>query len=168
MHTTCHALVDQSAIEAAPNGTIISWVRIPGDITSEAIAFIRQQDEWTPASDPERDGETRRVTWISPGGWDPMTIDQAGIRYPAHVIRWGEVDDYQEKFNVIQTQADGQWTWPEPPAMMPLTGGTWAREKALECATQWTLSEANTLHNVGTVLAIAERFEAWLDREVTE
>lgn len=165
-------ITDQAHLEQLPDGTIISWRRIPGDPTSQAVAFVCVQAEWTPASDPERDGTTERIVWISPGGWQPMTIDDAGITYPVTVITPCGTDDYQEKFDAIQYQAMSAWpTKPEDEfALMTMQmadskGGTWAREKALECATQWTLSDLNSPGGVPDVLAIAEQFEAWLDRD---
>lgn len=155
-------ITDQAHLEKLPDGTIISWRRIPGDPTSQAVAFIHHEVQGKPGvmgsvSNPDA---LETVTWISPGGWQPMTICEAGITYPVTVIRPGGTDTRSTEWPGGDSELSGF-----VPMMESMTGGTWAREKALEYATQWTLSEANTLQNVTMVLAIAEQFEAWLDRD---
>lgn len=171
---------DAAHLAALPDGSIITWLRIPGDETSEAIAFVHVEMEQCTDLDGrplafgnEAPGELpgmMRVVWISPGGWQPMTIEDAGVNYPVHVLRWGEGtdDDYQAKVDQIQSR----WAWPEPPPLLPmldgLHGGTWAREKALECASRFWAGQA-----VGAtgwvdheqICTTAERFETWLDRK---
>lgn len=173
-------LQNRRALESVPDGTIIAWDRIPGDPTSTAIAFVRREIE---------DGET--LIWISPGGWDPHSIDEVGIKYPVEIIRWGDVsllgdpfDGYPPVLNPMFGRAHlpawpempvppvpptspalTAYEQPEPPQTFPfLHGGSWAREKALECAVlYWASSEAPRSEN--DVLATAAGFEEWLERD---
>ncbi|AER48972.1 hypothetical protein CM14_gp59 [Mycobacterium phage Acadian] len=150
-------------LETVPDGTVISWLRIPGDHTSEAVAFVRQEIEqrpcaWSPADGRPINFAETRVTWISPGGWDPMSVEDAGVTFPATVIRWGEVPVNDE---------------PLPPQAFTLaSGGTWSRETALKAAVE--LFRGDTLYVLprngegpvlGPVLQVAEDFQAWLDRD---
>ncbi|AYB70599.1 hypothetical protein SEA_SERENDIPITOUS_58 [Mycobacterium phage Serendipitous] len=153
-------------LETVPDGTVISWLRIPGDHTSEAVAFVRQEIEqrpcaWSPADGRPINFAETRVTWISPGGWDPMSVEEAGVTFPATVIRWGEVSASEQ-----------------PPGIDHLFsgvldhGGTWSRETALKAAVE--LFRGDTLYVLprngggpvlGPVLQVAEDFQAWLDRD---
>lgn len=65
------------ALSILPDGSIISWLRVPGDPSSRAVAFLNRD------IDPDT-GEV--VHWVSPGGWSPMTPDQAGINYPVQIV----------------------------------------------------------------------------------
>lgn len=35
----------RTGLTNVPDGTLITWLRIPGDPTSEAVAFVRHEDE---------------------------------------------------------------------------------------------------------------------------
>ncbi|APQ42319.1 hypothetical protein PBI_RICH_59 [Mycobacterium phage Rich] len=142
-------------LETVPDGTVISWLRIPGDHTSEAVAFVRREVT-------NESGFPTVDVWISPGGWDPMTIDQAGVTFPATVIRWGEVPASDE-FDASQLPL---YTIPA------MHGGTWSRETALKAAVE--LFRGDTLYVLprngdgpvlGPVLQVAEEFQSWLDRD---
>lgn len=74
---------DAAHLRTLPDGTIISWLRIIGDPTSEAVAFVRREVT-------NESGFPTVDVWISPGGWDPQTIESAGVTFPAHVVRLGE------------------------------------------------------------------------------
>lgn len=172
-------LIDQSEIESVPDGTIITWLRIPGDSTSAAVAFVNHESEQNVDLDGRPTGPDNgmhRITWISPGGWQPMTVEDAGVTYPAQVLRWGE-NDHTTDAEIIRT-ASADWgryesprtlpefqritVLPDPPEFVPLLhGGTWAREKALECASR---VHARLSWTTSNVLATAEDFEAWLNR----
>lgn len=67
-------LCDESDVADLPDGSIISWFRIEGDRTSEAIALVHTQDG---------------TTWVSPGGWEPLPLS-AIENYPVELIRLGE------------------------------------------------------------------------------
>ena len=142
---------DEAHLKVVPDGTVISWLRIPTDRTSEAVAFIRR----------ERDPAEGVTVWVSPGGWDPMTIEQAGVTFPCQVIRWGE-------FNMELPVND------VPTLIETLeTGGTWAREKALECASRVFRAQGlepgySTAELADLVTSTAEVFEKWLDRDEAE
>lgn len=151
-----------SAAELArvPDGTVISWLRIPGDHTSEAVAFVRHETEQRTDLDgrpmafgTEAPGELpgmMTTVWISPGGWDPMSIEDAGVNFPATVIRWGEVTVSEEPLGYL-------------PALTLDSGGTWAREKALEAAAR--LFTGAGVHVDDSVLRVADRFVGWLKRD---
>lgn len=141
---------DEAHLRTLPDGSIISWLRIPGDTTSEAVAFVRREVT-TESGLPQVD------VWISPGGWDPMTIAQAGVTFPAQVVRTGEYHH-------------GQYLGAELPLLTELAttcahGGTWAREKALECASRAWAGMSAVRDRDGTMLETARKFEAYLDPE---
>jgi hypothetical protein len=145
------AITDEAHLRVVPDGTIISWLRIPGDRTSEAVAFVRREVEWDER--PPSESERPQVTvWISPGGWDPKSIEEAGVRFPCQVVRWGDVST-----ELI--------TPPEAPLLAEamIHGGTWAREKALESAVMFLAGRDGC--SDATVLGTAGVFEAWLDRD---
>jgi hypothetical protein len=73
----------RTGLTNVPDGTLITWLRIPGDPTSEAVAFVRHEDDYeTPAAH----GGPTRTTWVSPGGWAPQSPEEAGVTYPCHVV----------------------------------------------------------------------------------
>lgn len=161
---------DEAHLASLPDGSIIRWLRIPGDDTSEAVAFIRVEVE-SDHHDSIHPTPPVRTTWISPGGWQPMSIAEAGITYPVHVIHLG-------KFN------PAHWPGSEAPLIgngftgvmadgseMPLYpfdsgitnvmhGGTWPREAALVAAVTRVAGLAWTDEDI---LALADKFVAWLD-----
>ncbi|AGT12794.1 hypothetical protein PHELEMICH_57 [Mycobacterium phage Phelemich] len=157
-------------LETVPDGTVISWLRIPGDHTSEAVAFVRQEIEqrpcaWSPADGRPINFAETRVTWISPGGWDPMSVEDAGVTFPATVIRWGEVTISEQPSPGIDHLFSGVLDH----------GGTWSRETALRAAvelfsapdaTMWVLPRNGEGPNLAPLLQVAEDFQAWLDRDV--
>ncbi|AYP70044.1 hypothetical protein I5G62_gp58 [Mycobacterium phage CRB2] len=154
---------DARHLETLPDGTIISWQRIAGDPTSEAVAFIRREIE---------DGHA--VVWVSPGGWSPHTIEEAGVTFPAQVVRLGTFNP--DHYLPAELPILGE-------ALAEVSGGTWGREKALECAARLFAGTAPVPFDRGgkvkvdvserefdkwlrqCVLRAAENFENWLDRE---
>jgi hypothetical protein len=156
--TAAGLVPDAAHLRTLPDGTIISWRRIPGDPTSEAVAFVRREIE---AVSPE-DGRPFHVTvWISPGGWDPQTIEGAGVTFPCQVVRWGEFTPEAVPSNELPLLTET--------ISGCLHGGTWSREKALDASARVHAGQmAGRLGMSGhaDVLATAEVFEAWLDREV--
>lgn len=143
---------DAAHLRTLPDGSIISWLRIPGDRTSEAVAFVRREVT-TESGLPQVD------VWISPGGWDPQTIESAGVTFPAHVVRFGEFNPEHylgaELPLLSETLASGVLDH----------GGTWAREKALECASRAWAGMSAIRDRDGAILDTARRFEAYLDPE---
>ncbi|QGH75307.1 hypothetical protein I5G61_gp59 [Mycobacterium phage Quesadilla] len=164
MSTPSGMIRDERHLATLPDGTIISWQRIVGDPTSEAVAFIRREIE---------DGHA--VVWVSPGGWSPHTIEEAGVTFPAQVIRLGTFNP--DHYLPSELPVLGE-------ALAEVTGGTWGREKALECAARLFAGTAPVPFEVEgrimvkaseaefekwlsqCVLRAAENFETWLDREV--
>lgn len=145
-------ITDRHHLEVVPDGTVISWLRIPGDPTSEAVAFVRREVE-TVHDDATERPLTRAVVWISPGGWAPQTIESAGVTFPCHVIRWGDVS------STVITASEA------PAAVETLfAGGTYPRDHALLCAaTAWAGMSAIRDRD-RTMLETAEKFEEWLRR----
>lgn len=143
---------NRAELEALDDGTIITWLRIPGDRTSEAVAFIRKQREWseeTPA-DPLEPRAIVEVTWISPGGWSPMAIEAAGINFP--VVAFTDPSRYDELD--VPTLDYG--------------GGTWPREAALAAAArifQGLGMEGRSSRVAGYVTDTADIFVDWLSRD---
>lgn len=164
-------VTDQAHLERLPDGTIIRWLRIPGDETSEAVAFVRVELEQRTDIDGrpmafgnEAPGEMpgmMRTVWISPGGWQPMSIEEAGITYPVHVVRLG--DDHPVAAHDCCLGTEHVEELSSPPEVFTIdSGGTWAREKALECAVRYW---GNSSRTASCVTETAEAFEAWLTRE---
>lgn len=144
-------IIDAHHLAVVPDGTIITWQRIVGDPTSEAVAFVRRVVEYDdgPAG-PTATGAPHAVVWISPGGWDPQTIESAGVTFPCQVVRWGDVSQ-----SIIQGS--------EVPALVETleSGGTYLRASALDAAAR---INAGTTATNATVLADAEDFLEWLNR----
>ncbi|QFP96341.1 hypothetical protein SEA_AUSTELLE_56 [Mycobacterium phage Austelle] len=142
---------DAAHLRTLPDGTIISWLRVPGDRTSEAVAFVRREVS-------NESGFPQVDVWISPGGWDPQTIESAGVSFPAHVVRFGE-------FN------PEHYLGAELPLLSELAsgvldhGGTWAREKALECASRAWAGMSAVRDRNGAIVETAKVFEQYLDPE---
>jgi hypothetical protein len=146
-------IVDRHHLEVVPDGTVISWLRIPGDQTSEALAFVRREVEYDDGPDgPTVHGGPHATVWVSPGGWDPQTIESAGVTFPCHVIRWGDVSQ-----SII--------TGTELPALVETleSGGSYSRASALDASARFC---ADTPTSVERMLEIAETFEEWLNRPV--
>jgi hypothetical protein len=150
MSTPNFVIHDADHLAVVPDGTIITWERIVGDPTSMAVAFIRR--ELAHDNDCFEDRCTcTPVVWISPGGWDPQTIAQAGVTFPATVVRWGEV-------------SSTVYTAPELPAVIETLemGGTYHRASALDAAARVA---AGTNQSDEGILATATAFERWLNRD---
>lgn len=168
------ALHDAADIEALPDGTTISWERIPGDATSRAIAFVRvvrTPEVRNGGVDTECD--CRDVTWISPGGWDPKSIEDAGVTYPAHVVILGDLTEYLFD-GAPHVPPPAEAMLPDPPVMEGidlesyplLSGGTYPRDEALRNAVALVARQYQPYLDVETaVLPIAEVFERWLGRD---
>lgn len=153
MSTVIH---DADHLAVVPDGTIITWERIPGDPTSEAVAFVRRDvDRWR--DDDTGYEHTTPVVWISPGGWAPQTIESAGVTFPAHVVRWGDV-------------SVTAYTAPEVPTLVETldSGGAWNRGQALECAARVRAGDAANARDWVTpeqVTDMADVFLEWLTRD---
>lgn len=143
----------EESLAHIPDGSIIEWERIAGDQTSTAVAYLHREVE----AQTDADGRTIAegpVTWISPGGWQPMTVEEAGLTYPVRVIRLGP--DNPPAPPVV----------PELPQTWPLIqGGTWAREKALECASRAWAGMSAIRDRDGEIIKTAARFEEWLQQD---
>jgi len=149
--TAAGVVPDAEHLRTLPDGTIITWLRIPGDPTSEAVAFVRREVAWDTAP-PHSSRPPKPIVWISPGGWDPKTIEQAGVTFPAQIVRWGEFMPDAVPVSDLPLVAEC------------LHGGTWAREKALECAATYSTNCHGFTER--DVLTVAQRFQEWLEREL--
>ena len=137
----------RAELGALPDGTIVTWLRIPGDPTSEAVAFVRHEDDY---DTPTAHGGPTRTTWVSPGGWHPLSPEEVGITYPCTAFA-------------------------EPMPTAPIDvltldqGGTWSREKALEAAARvfhgTGLDGVPTTALAGDITALAATFDDWLTRD---
>lgn len=143
---------DEAHLRTMPDGTIISWLRIVGDKSSEAVAFVRREVT-------SGQGYLQVDVWISPGGWDPMSIAEAGVTFPCQVVRVGE---YQAE----------HYLGSEIPLLSETLvsgvldhGGTWAREKALECAARVNTGRGGP---AAVTLALASQFQDYLDPDEPE
>jgi hypothetical protein len=137
-------------LEQLPDGTIITWLRIPGDRTSEAVAFVRAEYE---SMGPGVRG-LQRVTWISPGGWDPKSVEDAGVTFPC--VAFTDPSPYAEAEAQVET-------------FPVITGGTWPREAALEAAAQvyqgTGMDGLMTDDLAGNITQLADRLVTWLADE---
>lgn len=150
-------IIDAHHLAVVPDGTIITWLRIPGDHTSEAVAFVRREVEYDDGpTGPTVHGGAHAVVWISPGGWDPQTIEQAGVRFPCRVVRWGEL-------------ASQIVLGDEVPALVETleTGGSYNRATALDAAARVRAGDAVNARDyvsAESVTDMATAFEEWLNR----
>ena len=147
-HYSAGTVVDAEHLRTLPDGTIITWLRIPADPTSEAVGFVRRE---------VTAGEI--TVWITPGGWNPHTPESAGVTYPATIVRMGAFNPEHylgEEIPLLTETLTGC-----------VHGGTWAREKALECAARVYESTGVAIYErtgvAADVLDTARQFEAYLD-----
>lgn len=157
MHATPDGVINTAEdLCHLPDGTLITWLRIPGDLTSRAIAFVHVErgEVYDSAASPDD-----CVVWVSPGGWDPMGPADAGINYPAHVVVLG---DLQYFLDCLYGTATPSFVVPEPIKIDELlSGGVWAREKALEAASR-VFSGTGHEHSSMAITHLADTFTAWL------
>lgn len=144
-------------VEALPDGTIISWLRIPGDETSRAVAFVRVEhpdcDVLGACTDQRCPGPT---VWISPGGWQPLSIEDAQLTYPVQVV----TKNLREHVNLSKIPV---YAVPDP--WPSVTGGTWNRDKALDAAARLYVGHGMTGGVDNEVLETAEYFLKWLNHD---
>ena len=163
-YTGPRAFITSAAdLETVPDGTVISWLRIPGDHTSEAVAFVRREVE----NMGEGVRGLRHVTWISPGGWQPMSVADAGVTFPCQVIRWGEVPASapEPPLPTGDLFADIGMDAPQLPvyAVPGMNGGTWSRQAALDAAARSWSGVGAGVAKAERVIDTAEKLLEWLD-----
>lgn len=130
-----------SDLAALPDGSIVRWLRIEGDQTSEAVGILHRQD-----------GET----WVSPGGWDPMTINV--ITAPATVIRYGPHDG-----ETATDEISGEVGHHLGPVFPPRTDADY-RDRALTLVVRL----ASHLPSGTVFLTVAREFENYLRGDITD
>lgn len=148
---------DLSDIAHLPDNTLISWLTIMDDPSSEACAFVRRHPV-DPRSQPPNTPTPGYTVWVSPGnGWEPESLDV--IVLPVRVVLLGEAitagDYLPEMFesDIIEPQ----WSTLD-------SGGTYPRDVALQAAV--TLYQGSPPIGpdgcAAHVLAIADDFADWL------
>ena len=152
---------------ALEDGTIISWLRVPGDETSAALAFVHQE------IDPDIDSH-EPVLWVSPGGWSPQSPEQAGVTYPAMALGTikdiiGTSRDFRAIVNNVYPVHCDVPDHAAPVQTLTLdAGGTWPREAALDAAVRYWQGVTATVgkrEEARQVLATADVFVDWLTRD---
>lgn len=135
-------------VAALPDGTLITWLPVLDDPSSEACAFVRKAGHET--------GD--QTTWIAPGnGWEPESLDV--LVFPVRVVL------RVENFNGYGPDADPDDVAPEllEPQWATLdSGGTYPRDVALQAAA--TLFAGQDRLSANLVINFAETFAAWLDQ----
>ncbi|UXE04432.1 hypothetical protein SEA_FUNSIZED_61 [Mycobacterium phage Funsized] len=147
-------ITDEHHLAVVPDGTIITWLRIPGDRTSEAVAFVRREVDY---DSPTPHGGPTVTVWISPGGWDPQTIESAGVNFPCRVVRWG---------NLASQIVLGE----EVPALVETleTGGAYNRAAALDAAARVRAGDAVNARDwvsASQITDLADELLVWLNKD---
>jgi len=142
------------------DGTVITWERIPGDPTSRAVAILNiEVEHGDHCLDADvSDCACQRVLWISPGGWQPMTLDDAKLTYPLWAL--GTLDQLTAQGPPPMTQLGEVPVTMLSGEVMSIGGGTYPRDKALECAVLLYQGRPEQFS-----LDTAVHFEEWLTRE---
>lgn len=141
---------------ALADGELITWCRIDGDETSRCIAFFRREYD---------DDMPKGVAlWLSPGGWEPMSPDVAGIKYPA--IALGTFDEIVTTAHGMQVLVDDVQPYTLPTVHTLDVGGSWPslRVEALKAATVAWQGMSAIRNRDETMLNTADEFLAWLER----
>lgn len=122
-------------VAALPDGTLITWLPVADDPSSEAVAFVRTAGTDRPCE-----------TWISPGnGWEPEGLDV--LVFPVRVL-------IKEGWIASDVAGDGII------AQTLIGGGTYPRDVALQAAA--TAFAGNQHLSAQLIINFAETFAAWL------
>lgn len=158
-------------VAALPDGTLISWLPVMDDDSSEAVAFVRRNQIEAVADDLR----TPNVeTWISPGnGWEPEPL--TSIVFPARIILLGTPapGDYVPNDYPTSTDRSTHDEHDESLELLPwvtgletVTGGTYPRDMALQAASTITAQTTTTSTTVekciDVTLQLADAFADWL------
>ncbi|URM86151.1 hypothetical protein SEA_BIGGITYBASS_51 [Gordonia phage BiggityBass] len=130
-----------------PDGSLVCWQRIPGDLTSTAVAFLHT----------ERVGDAEVVHWLSPGGWDPQNPAEVIEVWPVQVLIERPAED---------GEAGGELPSSIEPLSFPERTDEDYRDRALTLAAQVAQSrpQSTTTH----ILTRAVAFENYLRTGATE
>ena len=114
-----------SDLYALADGTLITWLRIPEDTTSRAIAFVNIEH------DPEA---PEPIIWVSPGGWQPASPQDIGITYPC--VALGTLQDIVDGQYQLDTLIHDVQPYTLPEVHTLDVGGSWPslRVEALKAA----------------------------------
>lgn len=154
-------------VTALPDGTLISWVPVINDPSSEAVAFVRKQT--TDVNPGGKTPVTLHDAWIAPGnGWEPEPV--SSIVFPARIILLGvpQSGDHVPEGYLTSTDEDDDdvsaYTPDEPQWEATITGGTYPRDVALQAAVQLYGRDDPELiqTSIADVLATATAFADWL------
>lgn len=155
-------------VAALPDGTLISWLPVADDPSSEAVAFVRKLDR-------ERGGDQGGVTitdvWVAPGnGWEPEPL--SCVVFPARIILLGVPEpgdhvplEYLSSTDAIGAEDDLSHVVDQGIIGQTLiSGGTYPRDVALQAAVQLYGADNPELilSSITDVLATAAAFADWL------
>ena len=146
---------------ALADGTLITWLRIPSDPTSHAIAFVNIEH----IDDPDAPEPT--VLWISPGGWMPMTPTGADVTYPC--VALGTLQEIVDGQHMLDQMVNDVRPVTLPEVRTLDVGGSWPslRVEALKAAAQvWgVIAAAQHKFETSNVLDTAALFADWLGHD---
>lgn len=151
-------LDDLDKIAALPDGTLITWLPVHDDPSSEACAYVRKN-----ITDINPGGATPATltdVWIAPGnGWEPEGLNVLVL--PVKVILLGTLairaDDY---IPPLQTLSGAYEIRDAELGTIDFAGGTYPRDVALQAA---AAAFAGNQHlSAQLIVNFAETFARWL------
>lgn len=136
-------------LASLPDNSLIMWEAVPGDPTSETVAFLRREHH-PPLSNPVPIPPP--TLWVTPGALgEPLAPTDAGVTYPARVMRYGGLDG----------TLDGVL----PAPVLTTTDTFDIAATALECAVSY---HAGDVRSPESVIAVASEFADWLRAQVDD
>lgn len=150
-----------------PDGTLITWLPVADDPSSEACAFVRKS-----LPEPDQQVPDTMYTphrWISPGnGWEPEPLSV--IVFPARVVLLGvpAPGDFVPPEYLTSTDEDDLADANGPQWFEAVTGGTYPRDVALQAVA--TVYQGIDFDGIGLsrdeiaryITKVAEHFAEWL------
>lgn len=133
-------LTTRDEVAQLPDGTLITWLPVHDDVSSEACAFVRR-GRYVNQSE-----QVRETVWIAPGnGWEPEGLDV--LVFPVRVlIREGWIAPHEISEDELAT--------------LSFAGGTYPRDVALQAA---AAAFAGNQHlSAQLIVNFAETFARWL------
>lgn len=158
----------RAEVAELPDGTLISWLPVIDDPSSEAVAFVRKVTG-LPLNTPE--ARSLNV-WVSPGnGWAPEPLTT--IVFPARIILLGTPRPGDYVPPAYLTSTDGEVVDSDTADFLltgaELTGGTYPRDVALQAAvtllapaTVPGISPADATSLTDITRVVADKFADWL------
>lgn len=149
-----------------PDGTLITWIPVMDDPSSEACAFIRKTDR----EKSRPDSRTPLDVWLAPGnGWAPESLD--ALVFPVRVVLLGvwQPGDFiplttsPQLIDFGSNGAANSSDFVAESMLAPISGGTYPRDVALQAAA--TLFSQQPKVSAQLVTSFAETFAMWLMAE---